>query len=104
MAAADPEIILETYDKHHVKVPTSIAKRSNTINLMIEGDHFLLSPRFPSICLLWRGLGCLRLYALLPYFEAKEGVMTAHIMEWIGIKGIFCHNFCTCTRAPTYHA
>jgi hypothetical protein len=48
-AAADPEIILETYDKHHVKVPTSIAKRSNTINLMIEGDHapFVF---FPSAC------------------------------------------------------
>jgi hypothetical protein len=42
MAASDPEIILETYDKHQVKVPTSIAKRSNTINLMIEGNQAIV--------------------------------------------------------------
>lgn len=35
---AEAEITLETYDKHHVKVPKSIATRSAIINMMIEGD------------------------------------------------------------------
>ena len=34
---AEAEITLETYDKHHVKVPKSIATRSAIINMMIEG-------------------------------------------------------------------
>ena len=33
----DPEITLETYDKHHVKVAKSIATRSAIINMMIDG-------------------------------------------------------------------
>ena len=37
MADAEAEITLETYDKHHVKVPKSIATRSAIINMMIEG-------------------------------------------------------------------
>ena len=36
--AAEAEITLETYDKHHVKVPKSIATRSAIINMMIEGE------------------------------------------------------------------
>lgn len=35
---AEAEITLETYDKHHVKVPKSIATRSAIINMMIEGN------------------------------------------------------------------
>ena len=35
----DPEITLETYDKHHVKVAKSIATRSAIINMMIDGMH-----------------------------------------------------------------
>jgi hypothetical protein len=34
----DPEITLETYDKHHVKVAKSIATRSAIINMMIDGE------------------------------------------------------------------
>ena len=34
----DPEITLETYDKHHVKVAKSIATRSAIINMMIDGN------------------------------------------------------------------
>ncbi len=37
---AEAEITLETYDKHHVKVPKSIATRSAIINMMIEGEPF----------------------------------------------------------------
>lgn len=37
---AELEITLETYDKHHVKVPKSIATRSAIINMMIEGEAF----------------------------------------------------------------
>eukprot|EP00961_Rhodomonas_salina_P206365 2785854-Rhodomonas_salina.1 len=40
--ADDPEITLETYDKHHVKVPKSIATRSAIINMMIEGEFCFL--------------------------------------------------------------
>ena len=35
---AEAEITLETYDKHHVKVPKGIATRSAIINMMIEGE------------------------------------------------------------------
>jgi hypothetical protein len=37
----DPEITLETYDKHHVKVAKSIATRSAIINMMIDGTNRL---------------------------------------------------------------
>ena len=39
----DPEITLETYDKHHVKVAKSIATRSAIINMMIDGNVLDLS-------------------------------------------------------------
>ena len=42
---AEAEITLETYDKHHVKVPKSIATRSAIINMMIEGKR----PRPPLV-------------------------------------------------------
>merc|ERR1711966_542212 len=52
--ADDPEITLETYDKHHVKVPKSIATRSAIINMMIEdtGDTNEVVPLADKSCTL----------------------------------------------------
>jgi S-phase kinase-associated protein 1 len=36
MTTEDPEITLETYDKHMIKIQKSIAKESTVINMMIE--------------------------------------------------------------------
>mmetsp|Transcript_2310 Transcript_2310/g.5488 ORF Transcript_2310/g.5488 Transcript_2310/m.5488 type:complete len:163 (-) Transcript_2310:1122-1610(-) len=54
MSAEDPEITLETYDKHHVKVPKSIATRSAIINMMIEdtGDVNEVVPLADKSCTL----------------------------------------------------
>jgi hypothetical protein len=49
-ADAEAEITLETYDKHHVKVPKSIATRSAIINMMIEGARLCVS-----LCIAPRG-------------------------------------------------
>ena len=46
---AEAEITLETYDKHHVKVPKSIATRSAIINMMIEGEPVFIV--LPTECL-----------------------------------------------------
>ncbi|KAJ1492601.1 Skp1 family, dimerization domain-containing protein [Baffinella frigidus] len=54
MSAEDPEITLETYDKHQVKVPKSIATRSAIINMMIEdtGDVNEVVPLADKSCTL----------------------------------------------------
>jgi|EP00918_Siedleckia_nematoides_P083552 S-phase kinase-associated protein 1 len=51
---AEAEITLETYDKHHVKVPKSIATRSAIINMMIEdtGDTNEVVPLADKSCTL----------------------------------------------------
>ena len=51
---AEAEITLETYDKHHVKVPKSIATRSAIINMMIEGKR----PRPPLVGRNFCALAC----------------------------------------------
>ena len=51
---AEAEITLETYDKHHVKVPKGIATRSAIINMMIEdtGDTNEVVPLADKSCTL----------------------------------------------------
>eukprot|EP00291_Cryptomonas_curvata_P003587 CAMPEP_0172188488 /NCGR_PEP_ID=MMETSP1050-20130122/21958_1 /TAXON_ID=233186 /ORGANISM="Cryptomonas curvata, Strain CCAP979/52" /LENGTH=164 /DNA_ID=CAMNT_0012863001 /DNA_START=13 /DNA_END=507 /DNA_ORIENTATION=+ len=50
----DPDITLETYDKHHVKVAKSIATRSAIINMMIDdaGDVTEVVPLADKSCTL----------------------------------------------------
>jgi hypothetical protein len=75
MADAEAEITLETYDKHHVKVPKSIATRSAIINMMIEGARLCVSlciaPRGAAV---GEGAGLLQLFQFdrFPPFTARQ--------------------------------
>jgi len=76
MADAEAEITLETYDKHHVKVPKSIATRSAIINMMIEGARLrvfaCIAPRGAAV---GEGAGLLLQWApfdRFPPFTARQ--------------------------------
>ena len=64
MADAEAEITLETYDKHHVKVPKNIATRSAIINMMIEGARLCVS-----LCIAPRGAAVGEGAGLLQLFQ-----------------------------------